>query len=84
VKGSRPFEFLHIDHYGPLEKVGHGFRYIFIIIDAFTRYTVIYPVKSRTTKEVIACLKEYFRHFGVCQRIIFDRGSSLVSDEFAC
>jgi len=24
-KGSRPFETIHIDHYGPLEKVGHGF-----------------------------------------------------------
>lgn len=83
-KGSRPFETLHIDHYGPLEKVGHGFKYIFIVIDAFTKYTIIYPVKSTVTKEVIACLRQYFHHFGICRRIVSDRGSSLVSDEFAC
>ncbi|KYN00238.1 Pro-Pol polyprotein [Cyphomyrmex costatus] len=82
-KGTRPFETLHIDHYGPLEKVGYGYKHIFIVIDACTKYVIIYPVKSTATKEVIACLKEYFRHFGVCKRIVSDRGSSLVSDEFA-
>lgn len=39
-KGTRPFEILHIDHYGSHEKVGHGFKHIFIIIvcvcDAFS------------------------------------------------
>ncbi|XP_018366050.1 PREDICTED: uncharacterized protein LOC108763170 [Trachymyrmex cornetzi] len=69
----------------------HDNEILFYVPDAMTQevirtchdeYVVIYPVKSTATKEVIACLKEYFRHFGVCKRIVSDRGSSLVSDEF--
>lgn len=84
-KDIKPFETLHIDHYAPLEKVGRkSKKYIFIVIEAFIKYTVIYPVKSTSMKEVIACLKEYFHHFGICRRIVSDRGSFFVSDEFAC
>lgn len=34
------------------------------------------------TKEIIACLKEYFHYFGIYRRIISDRHSFFVSDEF--
>lgn len=37
-KGTKPFETLHIDHYGPLEITERGFKHIFIIIDAFTKF----------------------------------------------
>lgn len=38
-KGTHPFETLHvIDHFGPLETSREGYRYILVIVDAFTKY----------------------------------------------
>lgn len=76
-KCIKPFETIHVDHYGPLETTERGSKHIFIIIDAFTKFTVLYPVKSTNTKNVIACLNQYFYHFGTCKRMVSDRGSSL-------
>lgn len=80
-KSTRPFETLHIDHYGPLETTEREHKHIFIVIDAFTKYVLLYPVKFTTTKEVITHLKQYFQHFGTCKRIVSDRGSSLTSSD---
>lgn len=82
-KRTRPFETIHVDHYGPLDKTKRGLKYIFMVIDAFTKYVVMYPVKSTATKELISSLMQYFRHFGYCKRIISDRGSSLTFHEFS-
>lgn len=82
-KGSRPFETLHVDHYGPLETTEHGFKHIFIVIDAFTKFVYLYPVKSTAVREVILCLKQYFHHFGTCGRIVSDRGSSFTSHDLS-
>lgn len=80
---GKPFNTLHIDHYGPLKKEKDGYTHIFIVIDAFTKFVVLYPVKSTTTKETITALKQYFRHFGICKRIVSDRGTSFTSEAFS-
>lgn len=81
-KGTKPFDTLHIDHYGPLKKEKDGYTHIFIVIDAFTKFVVLYPVKSTVTKETIIALKQYFHHFGTCKRIVSDRGTSFTSKVF--
>lgn len=82
-KGIKPFDTLHIDHYGPLKKEKDGYTHIFIVIDAFTKFVVLYPVKSTATKETIIALKQYFHHFGTCKRIVSDRGTSFTSKAFS-
>jgi len=37
-KESLPFVTIHVDHMGPLEKTGKGYRYLLVIIDAFTKF----------------------------------------------
>ncbi|KAL6419184.1 hypothetical protein ACFW04_014057 [Cataglyphis niger] len=81
--GTKPFNTLYIDHYGPLKKEKNGYTHIFIVIDAFTKFVVLYPVKSTATKETIIVLKQYFSHFGTCNRIVSDRGTSFTSEAFS-
>jgi len=38
-----PFDTICIDYYGPLEKTGKKNRYLFVIIDAFTKFVRLYP-----------------------------------------
>lgn len=80
-KGTRPFETLHIDHFGPLET-SKGYKHILIIIDAFTKYVWLMPTKTTNTREVEKCLLSLFNIFGFPQRIVSDRGSCFTSQDF--
>lgn len=81
-KGSLPFQAYHIDHYGPLEKTGKGHKYIFLVVDAFTKFIRLYPCKSTATSESVKHLKDYFRSYSKPRRIVSDRGTAFTSDEF--
>lgn len=82
-KGNVPFATLHIDHYGPLEKTSSGKKYVFEVIDGFTKYVKLYSVKSTKTIEVVNKLKEYFTYYSRPVRIVSDRGTSFTSKEFS-
>lgn len=40
-EGTKPFETVHIDHYGPFKKEKNGYKYILVIIDAFTKFVIL-------------------------------------------
>ena len=44
-KGDVPLQTYHIDHLGPMTKTGKGYRYLLVIIDAFTKFVWIYPTR---------------------------------------
>lgn len=81
-KGNLPFQTYHIDHYGPLEKTGKGYKYILSIVDALTKFVRLYPCKSTTSSESIRHLREYFRCYSKPKRVVSVRGSAFTSDEF--
>lgn len=81
-KGKVPFETIHIDHYGPLEKCRNGDKYIFLVIDAFTKFIKLYPCKTTNTKEVLKHLSSYFIHYSKPNQIISDRGTCFTSNAF--
>lgn len=80
-KPNRPFEMLHIDHYGPI----HGKdprKHLFVVVDACSKFVKLYPTKTTATKEVIKPLKEYFRYYSRPKYIISDRGTCFTSGDF--
>lgn len=77
-----PFHTLHTDHFGPLESTAFGYKYILIIVDAFTKFTWLFATKSTTTEEFIKCLNTLFDLFGISERIINDRGTAFTSNNF--
>lgn len=81
-KGDIPFQCIHIDNYGPLERTRHNKKYIFEIIDAFNKFVKFYVTKSTDTDEVINHLKSYFTNYSKLLRIISDRGSAFTSKKF--
>lgn len=72
-------ETLHIDHFGPIDKHVCSRKYIFLIVDAFSKYVKLYPTKTTNTCEVITCLKEFFRNYNKLVKIISDRGTAFTS-----
>lgn len=37
-KGDKPFQTIHVDHYGPLNQTFARFRHILVVVDAFSKF----------------------------------------------
>lgn len=81
-KPSVPFHTVHADHLGPFIKSKKGNCYLLVIVDGFTKYTVVKPVRDTKTATTIRVLKEYVSYFGTPKRLITDKGSSFTSGAF--
>lgn len=81
-KESLPFQTIHVDHLGPLEKTGRGLKHIFLIVDGFTKFIRLYTCKSTTTDEALKHLNDYFRVYSKPKTVISDRGSCFTSHKF--
>ncbi|XP_018368249.1 PREDICTED: uncharacterized protein K02A2.6-like [Trachymyrmex cornetzi] len=81
-KGRLPFETLHINHFGPVDRQVSSKKYVLAIVDAFSKFVRLFATKTTGTKETTACLTQFFQSYSKPQRIISDRGSSFTSQEF--
>lgn len=45
-KGKIPFDTLHIDYYGPLERTKQGHKYVFEVIDGFSKFIKLYATSK--------------------------------------
>lgn len=81
-KPDKPFQTIHIDHLGPLEKTKGKNLHILAVCDSCTKFLKLYAVKSTNTKEVMKCLKSYFISYSVPRVVVSDRGSAFTSKEF--
>lgn len=81
-KVELPFHTLHIDHLGPFVRSKRGNSYILTIVDAFTKFLFVRPVRNTNTQNVIRVLDDIFYMFRVPDRLISDRGSCFTSHLF--
>lgn len=81
-KVERPFHTIHSDHLGPFVRSKRGNSYLLVIVDSFTKYINITPVKNVKGSTTIRVIKEHMSYFGVPTRLITDRGSCFTSNGF--
>lgn len=79
---SHALEAVHVDHFGQLPETAEKYRHILLMIDSYTRFTWLFPVKSTSTKETVEKLEFVFHIFGNPTNIISDRGTAFTSNEF--
>lgn len=80
-KTDVPFHTLHIDFCGPFAKVGNK-EHVCGIIDAFTRFTVLRPVSSPSSRSAISAIVEISQFFGMPSQIVSDNGTAFTSKEY--
>lgn len=78
-KGDQPLQTFHIDHLGPLQNTKKNYRYIFAIIDGFTKYSWLFPTKTLYTEDAIQKLENVAETFGYPKRIVADHGGAFTS-----
>ena len=52
-------EYIFIDHFGELPASSYGYKHILVILEGFSKFIKLYPVKSTNTLAVIKRIKEY-------------------------
>lgn len=45
-KGNLPLDTYHIDHLGPLPSTRKNYKYIFVVVDAFTKFLWLYATQN--------------------------------------
>jgi hypothetical protein len=63
-------------------KTKAGNTHLLVVVDAFTKFILLYPVKSTKTKLTIKSLRDMIKTFGVPHRIVSDMGTSFTSEKF--
>lgn len=79
----KPFEIVHLDHYGPLPQTVDNKKYVLVVIEAMSRYTWFFATRSTTSKESCEILKFLFNVFGAPKELVSDRGTAFTSREFS-
>ena len=77
-----PMERICIDTIGPINEEGQDdqYNYILVIIDAFSRFVRLYPVKDTTAKSALAALIDWVCTFGCPSAIVSDNGTQFVNN----
>ncbi|GFV79090.1 hypothetical protein TNCV_2612761 [Trichonephila clavipes] len=81
-KKSIPVSTYHVDFIGPLLSTNKSYQHIFTVVDAFTKFTWLYPVKTVPAESALEKLKQQQKIFGNPIRIISDRDSVFTSKLF--
>ena len=76
IESTSPCDILSIDVVGPFVSSKRGERYILSIIDCFTKYLILVPLKDHTASTVSKALFErVIGYFGCRRKILSDRGT---------
>lgn len=81
-KIAEPFHTIHIDTSGKLTGGRMSKEYVIVIIDAFTKFCYLFPVKDLTSRSACEALRNFVHIFGTPKRIISDQGTSFTGQEF--
>ena len=76
-----PMQRIFIDAIGPINVDSQvEFKHILVIIDAFSRYVRLFPIKSINSDEVLKAFFNWIADFGCPSEIVSDNASYLVSE----
>lgn len=82
-KVSRPWVMISTDLIGPLPRSSSGHRFLLVISDYFSKYSLLYPLRTATASKVTEILeKEIFLVYGVPKFILVDNGVQYKSKQF--
>ena len=66
---------------GPLKGGSHKNKYLLVMVDNFTKWIEVKPVKIAEAVPVIDFISAIVHHYGVLYSIITDNGSNFTADE---
>ena len=77
-----PFRTIHIDHKGPLHPSSNRNLHCLLVINAFFRFLMVYPVTNTGAQGTISAVEKWIHSFGIPQSFVHDRGTGFAKTEF--
>ncbi|GFY61615.1 transposon Tf2-6 polyprotein [Trichonephila inaurata madagascariensis] len=81
-KVNIPLSTYHVGFIGPLPSTNKSYQHVLTVVNAFTKFTWLYPVKTVSAENALEKLELQQKTFGKSVRIITDRGSAFTSKLF--
>lgn len=83
IVAERPFQRLYTDLLGPYPRSKKGHVQILVVLDQFSKFPLLQPMKKATAKEIVEYIeKQVFHVFGVPESVYSDNGVQYKSKEF--
>ena len=80
---DRPFQIVALDLIGPFPRSKKGNKFLLVIADWFSKFTLIFPLRHSKSPAIVKYLKdEIFLNYGVPEYLICDNAPNLVSSSF--
>ena len=75
-----PFQRIALDFVGPMPATAQGNKHLLVVIDHFTKYTMVFPTKEQTSETVAKILfQRVFSVFGTPETVLADNASDFIS-----
>uniref|UniRef100_A0A8C6J0X1 Gypsy retrotransposon integrase-like protein 1 n=1 Tax=Melopsittacus undulatus TaxID=13146 RepID=A0A8C6J0X1_MELUD len=78
IKAEDPWAAVTIDLMGPFSVTNRSHKYVIIMTDLFTRWTVILPLHDISAAEIAKAITNVFFLYGPPQKMPIDQGKELV------
>ena len=82
IKVSRHLKIIQLSFVGSVTKSHDNNKYLWIVIDHFTKYAQAYATETCDTSTVINCLENYFYAFEVSESLQVDSDTAFESHNF--
>lgn len=80
---SEPWEMIAVDFMGPFTRSKAGNSFIFVVLDVFTKFVLLFPTRNSKAKTVLKLLEEeVFLIFGSPKVLVSDNGSQFDAKAF--
>lgn len=76
-----PFHTIHLDCTGPFTRTSEGYKYILLMLDGFTKFCILKPLKTLNSQELVPLIRETITLFGTPSKVITDRGTNFSSNQ---
>ena len=74
-------ERINLDTIGPLSPSRSGYTYILVLVDCFTRWVSLYPMRDLTMQSAMLQLSWHFGHFGTPSVVLHDAGTQFQNQD---
>lgn len=73
---SEPFQEFQLDlaDYAKLSDHNDGYRFLLVVVDTFSRFTWVHPVRTKRPREIASSLEKLFRKGQIPKVVYSDRG----------
>ena len=79
---TTPVRTIHIDHKGPLQPPSNRNFHQLLVIDAFSRFLMVYSVTNTGAQATISVVEKWIHSFEIPQSIVHDRGTAFINTDF--